>query len=146
MLLDLYDYRRVFELEIVAKSALRRTENDLNKLRQNLRDLECHVMNGKETAECSSSFHQLLVESAHSDIALGMFLNIKVLLFQLMCKLEKMKGAPEETLIAHRNILSAVEAGDIEQAKIEMFRDMKNARENLIWSLSNDPNMASIRI
>lgn len=146
MLLDLYDYRRGLEIEIVAKSAFRRTENDLNKLRQNLGDLECRVMNGKETAECSASFHQLLVESAHSDIAIGMFLNIKLLLFQLMSKLEKMKGAPEETLIAHRNILSAVEAGDIELAKKEMFKDMENARDNLIWSLSNDPSMANIRI
>lgn len=139
LLTDLYDFRRVLEVEIVGKAALRRSEKDLQVMSENLHLLESCVATGASIIPVGFDFHKSLAEAANSDIALGMLTNLRGVLTHVMGRLSLLKGVDSITLKFHRAIFEAVEAGDVIQARKCMEDDMESAKQQLLWVLEKYP-------
>ena len=58
MLLDIYDFRRAIEIEIVAKAAVRRKPANLDSMALNLIVMEDRISRGVEFAVCGFDFHK----------------------------------------------------------------------------------------
>lgn len=143
-LLDIYDFRRALEMEFVAKAAVRRTPEDLEHMVRNLNVLEECVSEGTNIVDCGFGFHRKIAEASKSDIGLGMFLNLKAVVLQVMGRLAHLDGVDKTTLNLHRNLFSAIESGDPLRARSAMKADMDSARDQLVWALDHDPELMKI--
>jgi GntR family transcriptional repressor for pyruvate dehydrogenase complex len=144
MLLDTYDFRRALEMEFVTKAAIRRTPEDLAHMANNLIALEECVSKGTNIVNCGFGFHRKIAEAAKSDIGLGMLLNLKAVVLQVMGRLVHLDGVDKITLDHHTNLFLAIESGDPVRARSAMQTDMDNAREQLVWALDHDPELMKI--
>jgi GntR family transcriptional repressor for pyruvate dehydrogenase complex len=144
MLLDIYDFRRGLEMEFVAKAAVRRTSEDLEHMVRNLNVLEECVSEGTNIVDCGFGFHRKIAEASKSDIGLGMLLNLKAVVLQVMGRLAHIDGVDKTTLNLHRNLFSAIESGDPLRARSAMKADMDSAHDQLVWALDNDPELMKI--
>jgi GntR family transcriptional repressor for pyruvate dehydrogenase complex len=141
MLLDIYDFRRAIEIEIVAKAAIRRKQSDLEKLALNLIVAEDRISRGLDFADCCFDFHRGVAAAAYNDIGMGILVNLKAVVLQMMGCLAHVSNAGEITLQLHQNIYEAIKISDPDRALKAMSDDMDKAREQLIWALDHDPTL-----
>ena len=139
LLIDLYDYRRVLEVEIVGKASLRRSEEDLKTMSDNLDLLKNCVASRTNIVSVGFEFHKIIAEAAKSDIGLGMFTNLRGILTQVMGRLALLQGVDAITLDLHSEIFEAIKANDEVRAKKCMEKDMESAMRQLLWVLDRDP-------
>lgn len=144
LLLDLYDYRKVIEVEAAGKAAIRRTDEDLQKMRENLIKLEATIEKGENFAECGFAFHKLISASSYSGFALNLLQNIQNQIMEVMDRLAITLYAAEETITYHKNLYNCLASGNSEKAKKAMTADMENARDQLVWAINHEPNIMLI--
>ena len=141
MLLDIYDFRRAIEIEIVAKAAVRRKPANLESMALNLIVMEDRISRGVEFAVCGFDFHKEVATAAYNDIGMGMLINLKAVVLQMMGCLANVDGAGEVTIELHQNLYDAIKNGDPDCARKRMAEDMDVAREQLMWALDHDPTL-----
>jgi DNA-binding FadR family transcriptional regulator len=141
MLLDIYDFRRAIEIELVAKAAERRLPINLESMALNLIVMEDRISRGVEFAVCGFDFHKEVAAAAYNDIGMGILLNLKGVVLQMMGCLAHVSGADQITLQLHQNIYDAIKKSDPERARKCMDDDMDAARKQLIWALDHDSTL-----
>jgi GntR family transcriptional repressor for pyruvate dehydrogenase complex len=144
LLLDLYDYRKVIEVEAAGKAAIRRTDEDLKKMRENLVRLEATIEKGENFAECGFAYHKLISASSNSGFAINLLQNIQNQIMEVMDRLAITLYAAEETITFHKNLYSAMASGSSEKARKAMTADMENARDQLVWAINHEPKIMLI--
>lgn len=144
LLLDLYDYRKVIEVEAAGKAAIRRTDEDLKKMRENLVRLEATIEKGENFAECGFAYHKLISASSYSGFAINLLQNIQNQIMEVMDRLALTLYAAEETVTFHKNLYNALASGNSDKARKAMTCDMENAREQLVWSINHEPKIMLI--
>jgi GntR family transcriptional repressor for pyruvate dehydrogenase complex len=144
LLLDLYDYRKSIEVEAAGKAAMRRTEDDLKRMRENLVNLEDTIQRGENFAQCGFAFHKLISCASNSAFALNLLQNIQNQILEVMDRLAVTIYAAEETLNYHKNLYSSMVTGSAEKARNAMTEDMENARDQLVWAINHEPKVMLI--
>lgn len=141
LLLDLYDYRKVIEVEAAGKAAIRRSEDDLRSMRQNLVLLEGTINKGENFAQCGFAFHKLISTASNTGFAINLLQNIQNQILEVMDRLAVTVNAAEETLNYHKNLYNVLVTGNSEKAKKAMSEDMDNARDQLVWAIDHEPKL-----
>lgn len=141
LLLDLYDYRKVIEVEAAGKAAIRRSDEDLKKMRENLVKLEATIEKGENFAECGFAFHKMISVASNSGFALNLLQNIQNQIMDVMDRLAITLYAAEETVTYHKNLYSCLASGNSEKARKAMIADMENARDQLVWAINHEPKI-----
>ena len=141
ILLDIYDFRRVIEIEIVAKAAVRREPSNLESMAVNLIIMEDLISRGADFTECCFEFHKEVAAAAYNDIGMGILINLKAVVLQMMGCLANTSDAGQITLQLHQSIYDAIKMGNPEHAREAMADDMEKAREQLIWALDHDSTL-----
>jgi GntR family transcriptional repressor for pyruvate dehydrogenase complex len=128
----LNEVRRVLEVEMVALAALRRTPEQLHKLREICQRMRTKGNSAKKMAELDFSLHVTLAEATQNDL-------FKVLLAPLINQLrdhiiltwEDFPRPVEQVFDQHESIVAAVENGDAEAARQAMTKHLIFSREVL---------------
>lgn len=141
LLLDLYDYRKSIEVEAAGKAAMRRSDEDIAQMRQNLIDLEATIDRGENFAQCGFAFHKLISVASNTGFALNLLQNIQNQILEVMDRLALTIYAAEETLNYHKNLYNVIQSGNAEKARKAMTDDMNNAREQLVWAINHEPKV-----
>lgn len=128
---ELIETRLILETEIAKLAAKRRTQSQLEEMRQTLREMQREILKGKPAVEYDSRFHFQLSQAA-GNRALTLVLSMcSEVLSRSMEVTQKVEGVAQKTIIDHEYILNAVEQQDAEQAESYMRSHLNNALENL---------------
>ncbi|MCP1356124.1 FadR/GntR family transcriptional regulator [Aneurinibacillus migulanus] len=140
----LFEMRKILEPEAAYLAALRRTPEQLERMRQVLKLLENEsVDQGKSGMKADIEFHRAIILATQNPIMIQMLESLSSLYeralkitLQPNTELERKRQAVYKE---HQNILLAIEAEEPELAKIQCTIHLKNAEKKLSLFLKDYP-------
>jgi len=117
---ELFEARRLVEMETALRAAERRTDIDLAEIERAIADHEAAVAEGDAAVEPAVRFHVEIAEAAHNEILAGFVGSFTQLLGQRGPLLEEIAGYREWEIEQHRSVLEPVRDGDPELASERM--------------------------
>lgn len=116
---QMLEMRRILEIEAAGLAALRRTEHDLQAMRESLDRRSEALRDGKYSAyvEADIAFHLAVAEASHNDVFLAFYKMIASGLRELLSQLILDTSRYQDNTIYHEAIYMAIKAGDSEGAK-----------------------------
>ena len=139
MLVHLMELRLVLESPIAGLAALRRTENELEKMRECVRMLEelrDEADGGaSEGAQWDSMLHSLIVEAAHNPLLSRLYEGLETTMERYIVlsrrRLLALEGWPAKILLQHRDLVEAIAMGDAAAASAAQGRHLEGALARL---------------
>lgn len=140
----LFEMRKILEPEAAYLAALRRTPEQLERMKQVLKLLENEsVDQGKSGMKADIEFHRAIILATQNPIMIQMLESLSSLYeralkitLQPNTELERKRKAVYKE---HQNILLAIEAEEPELAKIQCTIHLKNAEKKLSLFLKDYP-------
>lgn len=123
---ELFEARRLVEVELARLAATRRTESDLRDLAQALTDHEAALRSGAPAVEPSVRFHSEVAEAAHNEVLAAFEASFSGMLTERGPILEAEPGYREWELEQHRSVFEPIRDQDPERAA-ERMRDHLDA-------------------
>ena len=119
---EIWEARRIFEVEIAALAAARRTEEDLQHMRQIIADYKAAagVEPWEKTFQFHLQFHLALIKAVHNR-ALTILMEPITELLIVGAQREDPGESAVRTFQQHEHIFSFIEAGDVEGARQAML-------------------------
>jgi GntR family transcriptional regulator, transcriptional repressor for pyruvate dehydrogenase complex len=119
------ELRSVLESEALRLACLRRTDDDLQRLAQVLRDSEDALAHGASLADLDAEFHKTIVAATHNDVLLR-FINV----FYLMSRKRRevyfdARAQGQRSHAQHVQLYRAIEAKDAEAGRQILRRHLK---------------------
>lgn len=119
------ELRSVLESEAMRLACVRRTDEDLQRLRAILADSEATIARGGTLADLDASFHKAIVEATKNDVLLR-FINV----FYLMSRKRREVYFQEQqqsrrSHAQHLQLYRAIEAQDVERGQQVLRRHLK---------------------
>lgn len=136
-IMDCMEVRKILEVQAIALACKRRTEADIETLRQNLRDTQATIEAGGSIAERDFEFHMAVFRAAQNDI----FTRV-VTPFYLMSRnrREDFFRDPKRgdaSLAQHTAITAAIEARDVDLAVELMDRHIGRVEDHYLVSMGD---------
>lgn len=133
-LADLFELRGLLEIEAAGLAARRRTEVDLAEMRAALAAMEGHRDFDEKRLEADAAFHRAMGEATGNTY-------LSVIIGYISSRLKDTTKATAEiyaetdlvgvTIAEHREVLVAIQAGDIAKARTAMAAHIQGAFERL---------------
>lgn len=117
---DLFEARRLVEIETARLAALRRTEADLAEMAQALADHERALREGTPAVEPSVRFHVAIGQAAHNEVLAGFVASFAGALTERGPVLELQPGYREWELAQHTAVFAPIRDADPSQAEARM--------------------------
>ncbi len=117
---ELFEARRLVEMETARRAAERRTDPDLSEIAKAITDHEAAVADGLPAVEPAVRFHVEVAEAAHNEVLAGFVGSFAQLLAERGPILEEISGYREWEIEQHRSVLEPIDAADPELAAERM--------------------------
>ena len=128
-LLELFETRRLIEVECTGLAAERATTEEISRIRASYeRLLEC-VRDREAGIACEIDLHEQINRAAHNAILYEVLLSVKDLLRASRDFTVPANGVSEATIESHGSILAAIESRDVPKARQEMLRHLDEVYE-----------------
>lgn len=114
---ELFEVRRVLEVEMAGLAAERRTEGDLERMRAAIDAMDQGIDSADRYIAGDLEFHQAVVAATGNRIARSMMEAIRDVMGRALHSVYRIPGSPEKSLQQHRDILDAVVAGRPDEAR-----------------------------
>ncbi|GED12530.1 FadR/GntR family transcriptional regulator [Aneurinibacillus migulanus] len=140
----LFEMRKILEPEAAYLAALRRTPEQLERMRQVLKLLENEsVDQGKSGMKADIEFHRAIILATQNPIMIQMLESLSSL-YERALKITlqpntELEHKRQAVYKEHQNILLAIEAEEPELAKIQCTIHLKNAEKKLSLFLKDYP-------
>jgi GntR family transcriptional regulator, transcriptional repressor for pyruvate dehydrogenase complex len=109
---ELFEARRLVEVEAARLAAERRTDADLAEISRALDDHAKAIADGVPAVEPSVRFHVEVAEAAHNEVLASFVASFSEILGQRGPVLEEVDGFREWEIEQHRSVYEPIEAGD----------------------------------
>jgi len=126
---DLYEFRRVIEVEIATRAAERATDADIHEMRNQLETYRERVERGLALAAAEIEFHGAIARASHNAIYVRALDLLEDLLAQARDMTENIEWVRQRALSDHEAVIAAIEAHDPVRAGDAMRRHMELAAE-----------------
>jgi DNA-binding FadR family transcriptional regulator len=139
---DIYDFRKVNEIELCGKAAARRSISDMDSMKFNLEfNQNYSKINHCANAKSCFEFHLLVAQSSKSDVGLSLLINLRPIVLQIMneLSLHDSSRVADSTLELHSMIFEAITTGNVILARERMREDMDKAISELNLLLESNP-------
>ena len=117
---ELFEVRRILEVESAGLAALRRTEQDLAAMRGALARMRQGLASAERYVGGDVGFHLAIAAATHNRMATHMMQAIRDVLHRALLGIYRIPGSPERSLVQHGEILEAIAAGRSELARQRM--------------------------
>jgi len=117
---ELFEVRRILEVESAGLAALRRTVSDVEAMRAAQRSMEEGLDAAERYVDGDVQFHLAIAAATHNRVATYMMQAIRDVLHRALLSIYQISGSPERSLGQHRQILNAVKARRSDQARERM--------------------------
>ena len=123
-LLDLFHVRQMLEIPCAGLAAERRTEKDLERLRESLPMVDLESRSTREIIELDLNFHLILAESTHNPLAIMLVRALTTAYTRFIPELLRVDKA---SIVADLpEVFEAIHDQDVERAKLQMQQHMSN--------------------
>ena len=124
---DLLETRLVLEIEVARLAALRREDEDLQKIEDAIQSMEDEIKEGGTGINGDNEYHRALGAAAHNDVLLNMVRMCGDLMeMQREEHLANLNGESDRALKSHKAIFKAVKDQDEEKAQSLMRKHITN--------------------
>lgn len=117
---DLFEARRLVEVEAARLAAERRTDAELSEIAQALIDHERALREGTSAVEPSVRFHEAIAQAAHNEVLEGFITSYSDVLTERGPILEAVPGFREWEIGQHRSVFEPIRNGDPPRAAAAM--------------------------
>jgi GntR family transcriptional repressor for pyruvate dehydrogenase complex len=117
---ELYELRRMLEGEAAALAAVRRSGDDLATMATAVEEMARGLGDRDTYAAADVRFHVAVTAATGNRVALHAMHAIRDLLERALEQVYGIPGSAARSLEQHRQILAAIEAGDVEEARTRM--------------------------
>lgn len=122
---ELFEVRKVLEVEMAGLAAERRTEEDVERMRSAIDLMDRGIGSAERYIAGDLEFHQAVVAATGNRIARSMMEAIRDVMRRGLLSIYRIPGSPERSMEQHRQILEAVVAGRPDEAR-------ERVREHLV--------------
>lgn len=126
---DLYQFRRVIEVEIATRAATHATKDDIRKIRETQEAFRAHVEGGLPLAALDVAVHQSIAEASHNSIFASVLEMLEGLLANSRSMVESIDWARNRSVEDHDAIVNAIAAGEPGRAGEAMRRHLVTAAD-----------------
>ena len=133
---ELYDVRGLIETFAVRLAAEAATADDRREIEQVMQAME-RALNAEavtQFAELDVQFHFLLIRSAHHSLLLQSWRSIEMGVRRCSMLRHRIYSNTADVIARHREILAAMDAGDVETAAAQLGIHISNARDRVLAS------------
>jgi GntR family transcriptional regulator, transcriptional repressor for pyruvate dehydrogenase complex len=117
---ELFEVRRILEVESAGLAALRRTVSDVEAMRTAQGAMEEGLDSADRYVDGDVQFHLAVAAATHNRVATYMMQAIRDVLHRALLSIYQIPGSPERSLGQHRQILNAIKARRSDQARERM--------------------------
>jgi GntR family transcriptional regulator, transcriptional repressor for pyruvate dehydrogenase complex len=121
---ELFEVRRVIEVEMAALAAERRTDEDLARMDEALAAMREHIDSEEAYIAADIRFHLAIVAAARNRIAHRMMQAIREILRRALGPVFHVPGSPALSTRQHREIRDAIAAKDADRARSRMHEHL----------------------
>lgn len=125
---ELMEARKSIEISNARLAAMKRTEEDLVKLKENLKKMEANLTNEQESKQADMEFHQILAQSTHNSIMVRLITAISDQMSKAMEEIRRITfnspALSKRVLDEHARIFQAVERQDTMLAQQRMLEHL----------------------
>jgi len=113
---NLFELRRIVEPDAARLAALRRTPEQLERMRAGLAGVEQHSFATEEGRSCDHAFHAALLEASHNDFVISLTNGVATAIELTTAFKQHRLPAPHDALPVHLRVFEAIEARDAQEA------------------------------
>ncbi len=117
---ELFEVRKILEVEVAGLAAARRTDADLTQMARAIDEMVEGLSSEDRYIAADLQFHLTIADASRNRIALHMMQAIRDLLHRALGSIYHIPGSPQRSIAQHRLILAAIAAGDPDQAQHHM--------------------------
>jgi len=128
---ELYEIRRMIEVEVAGLAALRATENDFAVLKATIEGMQSHVGDPEQLTRYDAEFHSVLAAAAHNELLTTLLRPITDLWTELIFASYYAPNAASDGISYHTKILQHVQNGDSERARAVMREHIDHSRQQI---------------
>lgn len=116
---ELDEVRKILDIAIVEKAVARKTDKDVERMRQFLEQRKSHAENGllKECIEADLNFHTAVADAAHNRILADIYRSACTHLLSEFTRMYDGTGCFADSQASHEKLLRYVAAGDLKNAR-----------------------------
>jgi DNA-binding FadR family transcriptional regulator len=119
---SLFELRRIVEPDAARLAALRRTPEQLERMREGLAGVAKHTFATEEGRACDHEFHAALLEASHNDFVISLTNGVATAIELTTAFKQDRLPAPRDALPVHLEVFNAIEAQDAQSAHDAMAR------------------------
>jgi GntR family transcriptional repressor for pyruvate dehydrogenase complex len=124
---DVYEVRRMIEVEAAGLAAQRASERDHEAMQHAIAGMEASRGDPEAYTRLDVSFHTAVAAATHNDLLAVLLSPVSDLLIEVVRTSLRVPGAVEQGLRHHRNVLNAIRGGDPERARQAMLEHIEHA-------------------
>lgn len=137
---DVLEAREALETKLAELAAERRTDGDLEAMREALQAMEADIAAGGHGVDGDRRFHAAVTAAGHSTLLAEFMRSISEPVAESRTESLRQPGRPKRSLDQHARILSAIERGDPKGAAAAMRRHVRTVAK--VRLLEWDPDEA----
>lgn len=141
-ILEIVETREMLETEVVKLAAIRRTEDDINRLQGIMAEMRSNISNPKRASLPDLDFHVTLARASNNRVLEFCTNGMRSLLESWMDKAVNSEEIVIDIVAEHQAILHAVISGDGDEASEAMALHLRNASERLLNAIGSDASLA----
>lgn len=128
---ELFEVRRVLEVEMAGLAAERRAGADIERMRAAIDAMDRGIDSADDYIAGDLEFHQAVVAATGNRIARSMMEAIRDVMRLALHSIYRIPGSPEKSLQQHRDILEAVVAGRPDEARERVREHLERVESEL---------------
>jgi GntR family transcriptional repressor for pyruvate dehydrogenase complex len=122
---DVLETREALETKLAELAALRRTDEDLDRMEQALQAMEQAIKHGENGAKEDALFHGAITAAARNSLLGDLMAHIDAQVSETRRESLSQPGRPLKSLRAHHRIAEAIRAGDAKRSAAAMRAHLK---------------------
>jgi GntR family transcriptional repressor for pyruvate dehydrogenase complex len=136
---DLFEVRKILEVEAAALAAVRRTAEDLSRMARAIDEMVIGLASQDRYIAADLEFHLAVAAATANRMALILMHAIRDLLHRALASIYHIPGSPQRSIEQHRAILDAIGAGAAEAARQRMREHLVRVEGDIQDILSRTP-------
>jgi GntR family transcriptional repressor for pyruvate dehydrogenase complex len=139
---ELFEVRKILEVEFAGLAADRRHDEDLGRMLTAVHEMKEALSSEERYIDADLRFHLAIANATKNRFAMHLMHAIRGPLHEALASIYHVPGSPQTSLEQHRLILDAVAAGDTEEARARMLEHLRRVERDVESALP--PELASV--
>jgi len=128
---ELFEMRKILEVEAAALAAVRRTAADLEAMRRAIEEMEAGLTSQERYIAADLRFHLTVTSATGNKVAVHMMHAIRGALQEALASIYHIPGSPQQSIAQHRGILAAIARGDAAEARRQMWQHLARVESDI---------------